>query len=200
MGPKPRRSGRGKGKERGSAANVDDVYYDMLVEAAASSPSQFDDDGRSIKRRRMRSSAVDQPESPRENSVKHRKRDHYASTDGHSSANVDAQQQSSIKEEQTVLTDSEESEEEIDWEDVQPLQDEDYDSPSENDGTLELTVSGAGKSSRSPTVAKRKPMSSETRKLRTQVHKAHLLCLLAHVRIRNRWCNDDMVQVSGSIT
>lgn len=44
-------------------------------------------------------------------------------------------------------------------------------------------------------VSRRKPVTGAERKLRLDVHKAHLLCLLGHVHIRNLWCNDEAVQV-----
>jgi xeroderma pigmentosum group C-complementing protein len=41
-------------------------------------------------------------------------------------------------------------------------------------------------------------LSAAQRQLRTDIHKMHLICLLAHARIRNHWCNDDGVQVWDS--
>jgi xeroderma pigmentosum group C-complementing protein len=41
---------------------------------------------------------------------------------------------------------------------------------------------------------RRKAISREERERRVEVHKIHLVCLLAHVELRNRWCNDPKVQ------
>ena len=41
---------------------------------------------------------------------------------------------------------------------------------------------------------RRKAISREEKERRTEIHKMHLLCLLAHVELRNRWCNDRGVQ------
>jgi len=41
---------------------------------------------------------------------------------------------------------------------------------------------------------KRKPISKEERARRVEVHRMHLLALLAHVSTRNEWCNDAIVQ------
>ncbi|KAJ0419369.1 hypothetical protein BJY00DRAFT_286357 [Aspergillus carlsbadensis] len=43
-------------------------------------------------------------------------------------------------------------------------------------------------------VTRRKPVTAAERKIRLEVHKTHLLCLLAHVQRRNLWCNDEEVQ------
>lgn len=42
-------------------------------------------------------------------------------------------------------------------------------------------------------VNRRKAISREEKARRVEVHKVHLVCLLAHVEIRNRWCNDGQV-------
>ncbi|KAK0707452.1 hypothetical protein B0H67DRAFT_636328 [Lasiosphaeris hirsuta] len=58
--------------------------------------------------------------------------------------------------------------------------------------TLNLTVQKEDLASRR--VARRKAISSEEKERRVEVHKLHLLCLLAHVERRNEWCNDSDVQ------
>ncbi|KAH6617827.1 hypothetical protein B0J18DRAFT_446029 [Chaetomium sp. MPI-SDFR-AT-0129] len=42
-------------------------------------------------------------------------------------------------------------------------------------------------------INRRKAISREEKARRIEVHKVHLVCLLAHVEIRNRWCNDEQV-------
>ena len=42
---------------------------------------------------------------------------------------------------------------------------------------------------------KRKLVTAAEREMRIEIHKMHLLCLLAHVGRRNHWCNDPEVQV-----
>jgi xeroderma pigmentosum group C-complementing protein len=44
-------------------------------------------------------------------------------------------------------------------------------------------------------VIRRKPVTAAERKIRLDVHKTHLLCLLSHVQRRNLWCNDEEIQV-----
>lgn len=41
---------------------------------------------------------------------------------------------------------------------------------------------------------KKRPLSKEEKKQRLEVHKVHILCLLYHCAMRNRWCNDVKVQ------
>lgn len=41
---------------------------------------------------------------------------------------------------------------------------------------------------------RRKPITKEEKERRIGIHKAHLLCLLAHLARRNHWCNDPKVQ------
>lgn len=62
-----------------------------------------------------------------------------------------------------------------------------------DDGTLQLNLTatqqalGPSKRSRKP------PLTKEQKKLRVDIHRMHLLCLLAHVERRNHWCNDPVV-------
>jgi xeroderma pigmentosum group C-complementing protein len=41
---------------------------------------------------------------------------------------------------------------------------------------------------------RRKAISRDERERRVEIHKMHLVCLLAHVELRNRWCNNRGVQ------
>ena len=43
---------------------------------------------------------------------------------------------------------------------------------------------------------RRKPISKAEKERRVEIHKMHLLCLLSHLRKRNHWCNDPVVQES----
>ncbi|OQV03241.1 Rad4 beta-hairpin domain-containing protein [Cladophialophora immunda] len=57
--------------------------------------------------------------------------------------------------------------------------------------TLELDLSKTSTPRRA--IQRRKPVSLAERKLRLDVHKAHLVFLLAHLNCRNRWCNSEFV-------
>jgi len=41
---------------------------------------------------------------------------------------------------------------------------------------------------------RRKAIGREEKERRVEIHKMHLVCLLAHAELRNRWCNDPSVQ------
>ncbi|POS79802.1 hypothetical protein DHEL01_v201807 [Diaporthe helianthi] len=92
-----------------------------------------------------------------------------------------------------------ESEEEAQFEDV------DFDAVFANSEqapqqpkTLELNLTAA-KEALAPSRRvgdRRKPITKEEKELRVDIHKAHILCLLAHAEKRNHWCNDPVVQES----
>ncbi|KAI1444401.1 Rad4-domain-containing protein [Annulohypoxylon stygium] len=98
---------------------------------------------------------------------------------------------------QTVLRDSDEEEEddEIQFENVDfsnPLADLDIADDGNKD--LELNLSARMAASPRKSADRRKPIGKEEKGRRIEIHKIHLLCLLAHVAQRNRWCNDDTTQ------
>ncbi|KAK2001240.1 Rad4 transglutaminase-like domain-containing protein [Colletotrichum falcatum] len=45
-------------------------------------------------------------------------------------------------------------------------------------------------------IKKRKPITKEEKDRRVSIHRTHLLCLLLHCALRNRWCDDEQVQNS----
>ncbi|KAF4166338.1 hypothetical protein CNMCM6936_006648 [Aspergillus lentulus] len=58
---------------------------------------------------------------------------------------------------------------------------------------LQITLDGhEGK--RRKVISRQKPLTAAEKKLRLDIHKAHVLCFLRHVQIRNLWCNDDELQ------
>ncbi|KAL2827226.1 hypothetical protein BDW59DRAFT_144426 [Aspergillus cavernicola] len=64
--------------------------------------------------------------------------------------------------------------------------------PTADDTPLQLTL--GQQDDRKRRVIRRKPVTAAERKIRLDVHKTHLLCLLCHVQRRNLWCNDEEVQ------
>jgi xeroderma pigmentosum group C-complementing protein len=60
---------------------------------------------------------------------------------------------------------------------------------------LELNLT-AHKTATTPkrTADRKKPLSRAERERRIEIHKMHLLSLMAHVARRNRWCNDERTQ------
>ncbi|CAK7208887.1 hypothetical protein SBRCBS47491_000250 [Sporothrix bragantina] len=82
-----------------------------------------------------------------------------------------------------------------------------HDTAAEASQTLELnltehenvltTPSKGGRGAKGPTRAKsKKPLSRAERQHRVEIHKMHLLCLMAHAAQRNRWCNSSKVHTA----
>lgn len=96
--------------------------------------------------------------------------------------------------------DSEASDDELDieWEDIDlqqtPLDSTELPSSRAGDQSLEITF-GLGNKQKKTITPRQKPLSAAEKKLRLDTHKTHLLCLLRHVHLRNRWCNDPGLQV-----
>ncbi|KAI1482100.1 Rad4-domain-containing protein [Daldinia eschscholtzii] len=98
---------------------------------------------------------------------------------------------------QTIYRDSDEEEED---DDIQ-FEDIDFSSLPTNldkaedaskDIVLDFSTQTATSSQK--TADRRKPISRAEKDRRIEIHKMHLLCLLAHVARRNQWCNDAAVQ------
>jgi xeroderma pigmentosum group C-complementing protein len=170
--------GRQHTRKRQGDEDVPDVYQEMLDEAEARDPRQFNSE-RPIKRRKV----GDMKALPVETEQKRPE-----------TSNDDAQPVQTVYD-----SSSEEEESDIEWEDVE------FQQPSDSllkgsaasrggDEMLEITLEQEP-DKRKKIVPKRKPLSGAEKKVRLDVHKAHVLCLLGHVHIRNLWCNDEEVQV-----
>ncbi|CUS13033.1 unnamed protein product [Tuber aestivum] len=100
----------------------------------------------------------------------------------------------------SVDSDEDEDEDGVNWEDVdlgpQAMTDFLSSAPNENSAPapLSLTLGGKGKKPER-TVRKITPVE---RRIRWETHRMHLLCLLHHISLRNRWCNSPEVQGSLS--
>lgn len=107
-------------------------------------------------------------------------------------------EEGTAKKPQTVYNSPSESEEsDMEWEEVD-IQQSSLPGPStsvsaSDDAPLQITL--GQQEERKRRVVRRKPVTAAERKLRLDVHKTHLLCLLGHVQRRNLWCNDEEVQV-----
>ena len=97
---------------------------------------------------------------------------------------------------QTMTRDSdEEDDDDIDFEDVAI----DANEPSvtvvgEKSRELDLDLSAHMAAMAPRRADRRKAISRGERERRVEIHKMHLVCLLAHAELRNRWCNDRGVQ------
>lgn len=101
-----------------------------------------------------------------------------------------------INGQQTIYDDFPDSDEsEADFEDVD-LEAEagPSDGEAEEKQPLQLDLSGSPGRLDGPTARRRKPATTAEKRLRLDVHKWHLLCLVLHGYHRNRWCDDEEVQ------
>lgn len=93
---------------------------------------------------------------------------------------------------------SSDDESDIEWEDIDIQQVPSDSAPTpvskEDEESLQITF-GPGIKETKKIASRHKPLSGAEKKVRLDTHKAHLLCLLRHVQIRNRWCNDTELQV-----
>lgn len=191
------RSAEGAKSKAAGKANVrdamPDVYGEMLAEAVSSPQTQKSEDGRPIKRRRVGGRIVTQsvddnaPQRPEQS----------FSTGNQSGIDnlVEEPKPTPQHIEQTESEDSADSDE--DFEDVDlgsnVKQDDTSDHEIEEPGKLNLVLGDHKQKTPRSAPVRRKPISSTEKKLRLEIHKMHLCSLLAHVHLRNHWCNDESV-------
>lgn len=170
-----------------------DVYGEMLAEAVSSSPTRHREDGTPVKRRRIGGRIVTQSVDDR---VSQRPEQ---SISTRNQIDIDDLFEEPIPTpqhiEQTESEDSADSDE--DFEDVDlgsnVQQRDSTDQEMEEPGTLNLMLGGEANTTPRSAQVRRKPVTSTERKLRLEIHKMHLCGLLAHLHLRNHWCNDDSV-------
>ncbi|KAL8877772.1 MAG: hypothetical protein Q9192_008601, partial [Flavoplaca navasiana] len=196
--------GRGetsKGKSQRTAHGLNDAYQDMLNEAS-SSPTQTSDEGRTVKKRRVQGRIVAQndadgsltrlsPEGRLLPTASHVDRSSENST-------VKLEPTHPLQQEQTAYEVDCSEESDFAWEEVGLAHEEAevLDDPlkEQQEQQLDLVLDQDGEEdTTSPAVARKKPLTALERKLRLEVHKVHLLCLLSHVHMRNHWCNDQNI-------
>ncbi|KAH0536931.1 hypothetical protein FGG08_006233 [Glutinoglossum americanum] len=182
---------------------LSDVYKDMLAEVASSEPSRFGDEGRNIKRRRVghaRDSIGERLEANgSQDELEIRARSITTLDDDFGDLFEDRPAP------QVAYNDFEDSEEsDVDWEEVDLNNDksenilgsEDEDGGSGDEGGLDLVLLDPKGNGKRSSIPKRRPITAAERKLRLEIHKMHLLCLLYHVFLRNSWCNDPEIQAT----
>ena len=165
------------------------VYRDMLVDATSSSPSRTNEEGRVIKRRRVKGRIVTQ--SKEELAFPHSEQ---SGDGGHDSELNDAFETDQPNLQQIFQTESEDSaDSNVDWEEIE-LQHPAVASDHEHHEPEALNIVLGGEKSEHTSahggMAKRRPITAEEKMLRLEIHKMHLCSLMVHVFLRNHWCND----------
>ncbi|WVW84955.1 hypothetical protein I302_106991 [Kwoniella bestiolae CBS 10118] len=67
----------------------------------------------------------------------------------------------------------------------------------EDDGVIHLEIGGETAEEKAKRIAlamRKKPMTSKDRAIRLEIHKMHVISLLASAQIRNRWCNNTLLK------
>nr|XP_036586148.1 DNA repair protein rhp41 [Colletotrichum truncatum]KAF6796555.1 DNA repair protein rhp41 [Colletotrichum truncatum] len=183
-------------QRRPAVSDLPDVYQEMLAEAAADAgPSASSEPPpKKLKRPGERKAQPDSIKSPGQP----------VNEDDDDGEEEDIQFEDVILPAPTVQTiyrdsdDEESDEQEVEFEDV------DFSAVQAESGTVEepekLTLNlsiHAGTTAATKTRGdRRKPITKEERERRVSVHKAHVLCLLLHCALRNRWCGDKQVLAS----
>ncbi|KAI4169228.1 MAG: hypothetical protein LQ346_008986, partial [Caloplaca aetnensis] len=210
-GPLRGASSRSKRKTKGPDDGLNAAYREMLAEAEAESLStQTGDEGRPLKRRRVRGQIGPQNGGSSSPSMEHGEVSHIPvekKSEGQDAASSDrdVHMQTSgiadhpLRQEQVAYKDETSDESDFAWEEVDLAQEADQSLLDPTDGDdeqedLNLVLNDGGK--RNPDLsapARRKVLTAVEKKLRLELHKVHLLCLLYHVHLRNHWCNDQNV-------
>ncbi|KAL8956638.1 MAG: hypothetical protein Q9193_005894 [Seirophora villosa] len=215
----PRGRGRTRGTTPKSKARTPDVanelntaYRDMLAEAEAdSSPIQTGDEGRPIKRRRVRGRLVT-PEAPAPSQSDlqvHRspigqqrgiQNQHLDPISANDKIETGSTADHSPRQQQLAYEDDTSEESDFAWEEVELAPEADQPTlnaaDSDNEQGLDLVLEDDRKhTSNQNSTARRKPLTALEKKMRLDVHKVHFLCLLYHVHVRNHWCNDQNLHV-----
>ena len=186
----PRRSGRGKQPEQDV---VPAVYREMLAEVAGSSAMKSDGEGRTVKRRRVGERVARPKERDEQPAIRSSPEDQMDTDDG---LNELFGESADEKPQQMVFDDFGETDDDDD-EDFEDVNIENVAPPEKPAPTENLNISLQPiKAEKATSTPRRKPVSAAERRLRLDVHKLHVLCLLAHVRCRSDWCNDTVIQAA----
>ena len=191
------RKGRDTQRTHGAGSSTPDevvpsIYKDMVIDAISSSPPPPDAE-RPLKRRRVGGQIRQEQDSERFSKQYHRGSAYGNITDGTESENQYKSDQL-----ETAYHDSEDfAESDVNWEEVQLEEGTDLkndDSPDAQELDLVLGETAEIKQAHRQQ-SRRRPATPAERKAKLEVHKMHVLCLLAHVHLRNHWCNDEEVHV-----
>ena len=193
----PRGARNGASKRAGGAptpGGLPDVYQEMLVDAVSSSPTRLNEEGRTLKRRRVGGRVVTQ--GAEDNISYHSDHASTLAGDTHAGGSVVS---TGLVHQQTAYNDSDDSaDSDMDWEEVElkdGTEEDAFNDGVNDEGPMELTLSESHRERRSHGPPRRKPATAAEKKIRLEVHRMHLLSLLVHIHLRNYWCNDQEVRV-----
>lgn len=175
-----------------SQAEVPDVYTDMLADTV-SSPTHVNEEGKTIKRRRIAGRMVIQ----NNHQPMHGSPDQCLGIGNEKDADESIPQIKMVKDQTAYDESGDSAESDMNWEEVDFAHDfkgvDSQDEGDTNNGELNLVL--GGDANRIQRELKRKPITAAERNMRLEVHKLYLLSLIKHVHSRNHWCNDEEVHV-----
>ena len=178
--------------QRNPSTRLPDVYGEMLRDALSTSPPPSGEE-RPIKRRRVGGRIVNQGAATELGNLSDR-----ALSEEEHIDRATSEYQSRDLEQQTAYNDTDDSaESDIDWEEVNLQEQESKEQDdSVNHQDLELVLNDDKGAQPTRVAPRRRMVTFAERQLKLDIHKMHMLCLLAHVYLRNYWCNDEKVHVS----
>lgn len=189
-------------KKLADSGALPDVYQDLLRDVIPSSSTNLSEEGTAVKKRRVAGHIVTSKQEPRDQ--KSVLRDPSVAPSETSTTGFHPNENLSIssKVQQTAFDDSAESSDsdsDIPWEEVDVGNGNpghsSFDDEREDDKELNLVLNGDQGFMPKYQRRKQRALTTADRKQRLDVHKMHILCLLHHVHLRNRWCNDAKIQV-----
>ena len=188
---KPRRSTRHGAAETNA---IPDVYTDMLREAYNNNPDDFTSDPRPAKRRRVGRTSTPEPTPPPPQEPA------LSSLPISPAEESDTPAETLPRQQQVIFNndydDSDDSE--IEFEDVEinrgAIEAEASEPVPSNFQPLQIDLLPKIVSTSRKAIIRRKPVTKAEREFRLDVHKWHLLSLLVHLAMRNKWCDDETVQ------
>ena len=192
-GKKAATRGKGKGRIPSNRNAVPEVYQQMLAEALPNQPSITQ---RPLKRRKTGPRSAPHAAGDAANASDPIDEDDEEDVDFEDVIDTRASDSEALtKAQQTAYRDSDEesNESDHDWDGV------DFDTIPQDDeptGDLELTLKPRTAPQRQKVTPRRKVVSKAEKVLRLEAHKMHVLCLLAYLDRRNKWCNDEEVRKS----
>ena len=194
-------SGRGEGKGKGKASSaVPDVYREMLAEAL---PIQSGVPDRPLKRRKYgkrdkgNSDIGERVEQQKDMEDDNEDVGFEDVLDQKPVDLLDDEPESALRPQQTVYRESDDSDSasEFNWDDIE-IDAKPREAQEVPTGDLELTLKARPAPQSKTTAPRRRVVTQEERVLRLQIHKMHILCLLAYADRRNDWCSDEVAQAS----
>ncbi|KAI5849871.1 hypothetical protein BZA05DRAFT_474874 [Tricharina praecox] len=182
-----------RSRRKETAPEVPEVFLELLTDKEEKTRAGEESDVSATKRRKMEVAPVEVVEKVNDAKVM-------------PALNAEAVPGVTVADDEHPDEDEDDEDSDIDWEDVglssKPIdlrdimnsqsQPDPEPVPEPKSAMLELILTEP--SSKNIDTTARRKITAMDRRIRLETHKLHLLCLLSHVNLRNRWCNIEEVQ------